>query len=161
VTSATEAASASMWRGRGVLIALALSITLNVFVLGGLMWSMVAPPPSPPTGNLASRLNAAARRLELSPEQRQAFRHFAADARAVREELRQNNAPVMRQIWAEMAKPQPDQAAINNLSDQAVENRRAYQRKMATNLMTFLGSLTPEQRERFATFAMRRPAAPP
>ena len=58
-----------------------------------------------------------------------------------------------------MAKAQPDPAAISKLIDTALDNRRAFQGKMTANLMTFVATLTPDQRQRFAELALRRPGA--
>ena len=155
MTAAAETSNPSVWRGRGIWIALALSVTLNVFFLGGLVWSMMAPPPAPPQ-DFAQRLGSAARGLDLSPDQRKAFRSFAVAARDIRGELRSSNAPLMRGIWDEMAKPQPDTALIAKLGDQALENRREFQRKMSSNLLTFLATLSPDQRKRFTEMAVSR-----
>jgi uncharacterized membrane protein len=146
-------------RGWAIWIALALSLTLNVFVAGGLFWSMMARhhPPEPP----ADRLVAAARTLDLTSDQQAALRTFARTARELRRQLGETNAPIFRQIWTEVAKPQPDQAAIGKLADTALDNRRAFQGKMTANLMTFVATLNADQRERFAELAMRRPGAPP
>lgn len=146
-------------RGWAIWIALALSLTLNVFVLGGLFWSMMAPPRGmpPPT----DRLVAAARTLDLTPSQQEALRQFARTARDLRRSLADMNAPLFHQLWSEMEKPQPDQAEVARLADAALENRRAFQHKMTDNVMTFLATLTPGQRQRFAEMAMRRPGGPP
>lgn len=148
-----------MRRGWAIWIALALSLTLNVFVLGGLFWSMMAPRHMPPPP-AADRLVAAARTLDLTPAQQDALRQFARTARDLRRGLADTNTPIFHQLWSEMAKPQPDQAEISQLADSALENRRAFQHKMTANVMAFLATLTPDQRQRFAEMAMRRPGAP-
>lgn len=154
MTALAEASAPAARRRPWLWVALALSLTLNLFVLGGLVWSMMAPrhPPGP-----AERLIMAARSLALTPEQRTALDTFGAELRELTLGLRAANAPLMRQMWSEMANPQPDQAAVLRLADQALENRRAYQRNMASNLMTFLGTLSPDQRKRFTEMAARRP----
>jgi Spy/CpxP family protein refolding chaperone len=156
MTATAGLSDRSASRGRGLWIALALSLTLNLFVIGGLVWSMMAPPP-PRAEGAAERLVIAAHSLDLNPDQRSALGTFAATARELTQGLRRANAPLMQAMWAEMEKTQPDQAAISDLADQALENRRAYQRKMATNLIGFLATLSPDQRKQFAEIASRRP----
>jgi len=156
MTAMAELSDRAARRGRGLWIALALSLTLNLFVIGGLGWSMMAPPP-PRAEGAAERLVTAAHRLDLTADQRAALGTFGATAHEIAVGLRAANAPLMRAMWAEMEKAQPDQAAIARLADQALENRRAYQRKMATNLIGFLATLSPDQRRQFAEMAARRP----
>lgn len=156
MTVAAEISGRGARRGWALWIALALSLTLNVFVLGGLFWSMMAPPREAP----AERLVAAARTLDLTPDQQAALRQFASNARQMRRSLIETNAPLFRQMWTEMAKPQPDETEIARLTNSALENRRLFQRKMTANVMTFLATLSPDQRQRFAELAMRRPGAP-
>jgi uncharacterized membrane protein len=153
-----EASSPATRRAKGLWIALALSLTLNVFVLGGLGWRMLAAPPRPLTP--VERLMDAGRSLDLTADQRAALQSFGAEAREATLSLRAANAPLMRQMWEEMAKPQADAAAISRFADQALDNRRDYQRKMAANLMTFAATLSPDQRKHFAELASRRPGAP-
>lgn len=158
MTAMVEASNPPARRGWWLRVALALSLTLNLFVIGGLVWSMtLAPPRLPP--NPVERLIGAARALDLNPDQRAALRTFGIEARELSLSMRAANTPVMRQMWEEMAKPQADATAISRFSDQALDNRRDYQRKMAANLMTFVATLTPEQRKRFAELASQRPGA--
>jgi uncharacterized membrane protein len=153
MTTAAEAARSAPRRAWAVWLALALSLTLNVFMLGGLFWSMFAPSRPAP----AERLVAAARTLDLDPSQQSSLAQFAMNARDIHRALMQSNAPIFRQMWAEMVKPQPDPAVIQKLSDAAIENRRTFQRNMSANLMRLLATLSPDQRQRFADIAMRRP----
>ena len=154
-----EASSPAARHRQWLWVALALSLTLNLFVVGGLVWPMVWTPPHPPP-NPVERLIGAARSLDLNPDQRAALRTFGIAARELSLSLRAANTPIMRQMWEEMAKPQADASAISRFSDQALDNRRDYQRKMTANLMTFVATLTPEQRSRFAELASRRPGHP-
>ena len=141
-------------RSKWLWVVLALSLTLNIFVAGGLLWSMMAERPRPI--GPAERMIGAAHRLNLNPDQRAALQTFGTEARELNLQLRANNAPIMRQIWQEVAKPQPDDAAVAHLADQALENRRDYQHKMTADLMKFVATLTPDQRKEFADFVARR-----
>ena len=137
-------------RRLGLWIALALSLTLNVCLVGGLGWAMLAmePPPAP-----AERFVAVGRDLDLDPAQRAALAAFAVTAREATHALRESNAPVMQKIWDQMAQGTPDEAAISRLTDEALENRRVYQGKMTAGLLKFLSTLSPEQRSQFAQLA--------
>jgi uncharacterized membrane protein len=157
MSALAESASRHAHRPRGLWIALALSLTLNVFVIGGLVWAMmeVQPIESP-----AQRFVAVGRSLDLSDAQRAALRQFGVTAREAVGNLHHSNGPVMRKIWEEMAKPQPDQAAIAALIDQSSQYRHEYLMRMTSGLLQFLASLTPDQRARFAALAHRpHPAA--
>jgi uncharacterized membrane protein len=158
MTAAAEASHSAQRRAWALWIALALSLTLNVFMLGGLFWSMFAPPR--PALAPAERLVAAARTLDLDPSQQSALEQFDMNSRDIHRTLVRSNAPVFRQLGAEMVKPQPDPAVIQKLSDQAIDNRRVFQRDMTANLMKLLATLSPDQRQRFADIAMHRPGAP-
>lgn len=139
----------------GLWVALALSLTLNIFVLGGLGWSMLKRHGPVPDG--PARFIEIGRRLDLSGDQRAALREFGMHARGLTEDLRAANRPIISQMWEELGKPQPDQAAIQKLEDQILNNRRDFQHKMAQNLIAFLAVLTPEQRQRFIEHAMEPP----
>jgi Spy/CpxP family protein refolding chaperone len=156
VTVTAGATGPSARRHKWLWVALALSLTLNLFVAGGLVWSSMRPPMRPPPGP-AERLLGAAHQLNLSPDQRTALERFGVASRELNQQLRAANAPLMRQIWEEVAKAQPDSAVVSRLTDQALENRRTFQQKMATNLMTFIGTLTPDQRKEFTDAVTRRP----
>ena len=156
MTVPAEASGPSARRHTWLWVALALSLTLNLFVAGGLVWSSMHMSMRPPMGP-GERLLGAAHQLNLNPDQRTALERFGVASRELNQQLRAANAPLMRQIWEEVAKAQPDSAVVSRLTDQALENRRAFQQKMATNLMTFVGTLTPDQRKEFTDMVNRRP----
>ena len=146
--------------GWAIWIALALSLTLNVFVAGGLFWSMMnRHVMERPAGPPPDRLVAAAQTLDLTPDQQTALQTFARSARELRRTLGQTNGPIFRQVWDEMSKPQPDEATVTSLVDAALDNRRVFQERMSANLITFLGRLTQDQRDRFVEL-MRHPGLP-
>ena len=115
MTMAAEAAIGAKRHGHGLWVALALSVTLNVFLVGGLVWAMLGTERmGPPT----QRFLAIGRSLDLNDGQRAALT-----------------------------------AAISRYADAATQNRRVYQTSMTNGLLTFLATLSPEQRSRFATLA--------
>jgi len=154
MTAAVDAGAQPRTRGWTLRILLALSVTLNVFFVAGLLWSMFA---AEPIGPPAMRFVAIGHRLDLSPQQRAALDAFGATAHRHAGDLRTANGPLMRQIWDEMAKPDPDQPAIDKLAEQMNQNRLAYQKQMSASLAAFLKTLSPEQRARFVDLAAQRP----
>jgi len=159
VTSVVEGTSHGARGGRGLWVALALSLTLNIFVIGGLVWPIVTGGPPRQQGPI-ERLIIDARRLDLTPDQKAALGIFGAAARKANLGLREANTPLMRDIWTEIGKPQPDAARIATITDQVLENRRAFQKAMSTNLLAFVTTLSPEQRQHFAELQMQRPEGP-
>src|SRR5713101_6490284 len=152
MTSLAEAAPKSRARGRLVWVALALSLTLNVFFVFGLLWFQVA---GQPRQTPAERVAALASELNLTAEQRGAFQQFVNEVQERSRRLRESNQPLIQQVWDELAKPQPDQALIARLVDEATENRHTYQKNMAGVLSQFLAALSPEQRAQFVELAKR------
>ncbi len=152
MTSLAEAAPKSRARGRLVWVALALSLTLNVFFVFGLLWFQVA---GQPMQTPAERVAATASELNLTAEQRGAFQQFVNEVQERSRRLRESNQPLIQQVWDELAKPQPDQALIARLVDEATENRHTYQKNMAGVLSQFLAALSPEQRAQFVELAKR------
>jgi Spy/CpxP family protein refolding chaperone len=140
-------------RGRLLWLALILSLTLNIFFLGGLFWSRLA---AEQGSTPEERFTRAANSLNLSPDQHEAFQQFATDVREHSRHFHEANGPLIQQVWAELAKPQPDQALIASLVDQTAENRHSYQRDMTGTLSRFLATLTPEQRAQFIEKAQKR-----
>lgn len=148
----TEAKAGS--RGRLLWVALVLSLTLNVFFVGGLVWSRIIAdhPPTP-----AQRFLQVARDLNLSDNQRDAFQQFVLDMRHYTRGLRQSNHPLIDHIWQELGKPQPDQALLGKLIDLTTQNRHTYQLQMSTALARFLATLSPAQRAQFIELTQHQP----
>ena len=150
MTSLADAEARPSARGRLIWVALALSLTLNVFFVVGLLWFRLG---APPMLTPAERLAATEQELNLSPDQRGAFQQFVQEVRERSRHLRESNQPLIKQVWQELAKPQPDQALIGRLIDEATDHRHAYQKDMAEVLGRFLAGLAPEQRARFIALA--------
>jgi len=150
MSAAAEADRPARRRGRLVWVALVLSLTLNVFFIGGLVWSKVA---RERFETPAERFQQLGRELNLSSAQRADLRQFVGTIRARAHLLQESNGPLLERVWQEVAKPQPDQAEIARLTDQAAQNREAFQKDMAAALATFMATLTPEQRAQLADIA--------
>ncbi|HXP12373.1 MAG TPA: periplasmic heavy metal sensor [Stellaceae bacterium] len=141
-------------RGRAGLVILALSLTLNVFFVAGLIWTrtMDHAPPLP----AVERFEKIAKDTNLAGDQLAAFEQFDHAFRERQHQLREQNRPIAEAIWTELAKPQPDQDKISGLIEQAGQNRRAAQMDNTAALTAFLAALSPDQRARFADLAQRR-----
>lgn len=148
-----RAGPAGLGRRRAILAALAVSLVLNLCFVAGAAWTRLREPPGP-----GERFKAIAGELDLSPEQSAAFDRYL---KAMRERSRQARAeiePAVTSAWAEIAKPNPDQAQIGRLFDQAAEKRRTFQRDGTAATLQFLTALSPEQRAKFVTLLRERRA---
>ena len=137
-------------KGRLVRVVLALSLALNLFFVGGLVYSKFVRPTPP--------LIALGRELDLAPDQRKAFQSFLQVVRSNGAALRENNLKIGQQIWDELAQPKPDPQKLAALFADVANNRRDYQTAVGTALLPFLETLTVEQRERFIEISKRRQA---
>ena len=143
-------------RGRFVLIAFALSLTLNIFFVAGLIWTRTMDHPTPPALVAVERFEKIAKDLNLAGDQLAAFQQFDQAFRDRQRQLREQNRPIADAVWNELAQAQPDPAKVAGLIDQATENRRAAQKDDTAALMTFLATLSPDQRTQFTTLAQQR-----
>jgi len=144
------ATSPPLSKGRLVKVGLALSLALNVFFIGGLLYSKFVRPTPP--------LVALGRELDLAPDQRQAFQGFLKVVRSKGAELRENNLKVGQQIWDELSQPKPDPQKLTVLFADYANNRRDYQTAIGTALLPFLETLNAEQRQRFIEISKHRQA---
>jgi uncharacterized membrane protein len=143
--------------GRLGIVVLTLSLTLNVFFVGGLLWarSVLHPPLGP-----VQRMESVAAEMHLSGDQLAAFRTFVNTMRDHQIALHQRNRAIIETLWDELAHAKPDEAKIEGLVDQANDNRRASQKETGKALIAFLATLSPEQRAQFADLAKIRRQEP-
>jgi uncharacterized membrane protein len=154
MTVPVEGAAGQPWKtGRLVKVILALSLALNIFFIGGLVYTKTVMDrgrgPNPPLQALANELN-------LAPEQRKTFREFVQVVRTRGMALREANMSLGTQIWDELSKPQPDQGKISHDFAQVADNRRDFQTAVAQALLPFLAGLNTDQRAKFIEIAKRR-----
>ncbi len=133
--------------------ALILSLTLNVFLIGGFVYAKVAVERWMTPGE---RFQALAKELTLTPDQRAAFQKLIETMRLGRQHLRDTNQPLIEQAWNELAKPQADQQALTRIIAQVADNRRQFQTEVAAAMGEFLATLTPDQRAQFVRLAKER-----
>jgi uncharacterized membrane protein len=138
-------------------VALTLSLVLNLCFVAGALWTRFqapAPPASP-----AERLQRVGAELALDPQQRQAFERYSETLRTHMQQMREIVEPLMSAAWAELAKPDADQATAARLFDEAAQARRSLQRELLTPTLAFLATLSPEQRAKFVDLFHQRPKA--
>ena len=135
-------------------ILLALSLALNVFFVGGAIWMRAH------VGrgwtNQGERVAAAVREFDLDAAQREALQHFLRTVRMRTRDLRELNQPLIDAAWTELAKPQPDEAALTRAFDEGTANRRAYQRETSRALHEFLLTLSDAQRAKVLDYMRTR-----
>lgn len=134
-------------------VVLVLSVTLNIFFIGGIIYSKVALLHMQGPGQ---RFQELGRELKLSPDQRAAFQKLGRTMRLRGQNMREANQELLEQVWTELGKPQPDQQVLAKLFTEVADNRRAYQTEVGDAMRDFLVTLTPEQRATFIDLAKRR-----
>jgi Spy/CpxP family protein refolding chaperone len=133
---------------RWLSVALGLSLALNILAGGyvvGALWKRERPGPE----RMAKALN-------LDPAQRTAFERHLRSMREETRRYREETRPLLQQSWHELAKPQPDEAALDRLFEEGIAKRRALQRENARSMRSFLATLEPEQRQRFLELLRER-----
>lgn len=147
--------------GRLLQVALALSLLLNAFFIGGFIFrgwvgplpfeSRLLPPPPPlppPPGSRPSPLELVARDIDLDDGQRQTLRStFEQYTHARRERFREIQK-LREQIIAAYKVAPLDQARIVPLLDKLGDLRADQQKETLRALVQMEAELRPEQRER-------------
>ena len=154
MTAPVEGAASPPRRcGRAGWIALILSLLLNVFFVGGLVYSRFAaePPPSP-----QQRFLMMAGELNLSADQRKDLRDVARVIRQKSQDLRQTNQPLIKEILEELEKPQPDRDKLSALFAKVSDNRQKFQADIGAVMLAYLETLTQDQRKEFVERSRRR-----
>jgi uncharacterized membrane protein len=137
--------------------ALTLSLVLNLCFVAGALWIRIQAPGLP--ASPAERLQRVGAELALDPQQRQAFERYSENLRSHMQQMRETVEPLMSAAWSELAKPDADQATASRLFDEAGQARRSLQRELLTPTLSFLASLSPEQRAKFVELFHQRPRA--
>lgn len=157
VASAAPRAARRGEHSRLLLAVLVISLVLNLCFIAATVWFRWH---APPTGrNLADRYQEIASQLDLDAQQRAAFDRYTAAMRSRVDQMRQEADPLMAAGWDELAKPQPDEAKVTQLFDQAGEKRRGFQRDATAQTLVLLATLSQEQRTKFITLMRERRAA--
>jgi uncharacterized membrane protein len=139
---------------------LAVSLALNLFFIAGAVWIRL----HPPFPSVEERLEQMSGELDLNPLQKQAFAHYARTMRLRLQVMHNTMQPAVAAAWSEVASPRADEAKVMRLLDDAAQERRGFVRDMTTTTLSFLSTLSPEQRARFVELVLRqhqRPWGPP
>lgn len=137
---------------RWLIVALVLSLALNLCFVAGAVWTRM----HHPTG--AEWFREVSGTLHLNPQQETALHQFVRTMRLRSEGMREDVGPLIGNAWSEIAKPQPDEAQIMRLFDQAAGKRHDFQRDATAETLKFLATLGPEQREKFVAMMRERRA---
>ena len=129
---------------RTLLVLLILSAALNLCFIGGALWMRMHEPVRGPM-----QAEQFAEALHLNAQQRAGFEQYFRVMRARAQLMRAELEPVIAQAWAEIAKPQPDQNQIEQDFAAAAAKRRAFAHDATQNTLTFLATLSPDQRQKF------------
>lgn len=158
LSTAGTAVGRNWQRTRVLLALLAISAALNLFFIGGALWTRLHPLPA--AQSFDDRFQAMADQLALDPQQRAAFDRFAAAMRLHRQEMRRQVAPLMDAARQEMGKPQADPKQVFALLDQVSAKRHEFQHDAVAQTLAFLATLSPDQRSKFVAITRERwPAA--
>lgn len=136
-------------------VLVALSVALNLFFVAGALWIRFHGPPTPL--NPEQRLERIRAQLDLGPQQKPAFEQYFQAVHTRMQEMRESVEPLMNRAWSELAKPGADQTNVIRLFDEAAEKRRSFRRELTASTLSFLATLSPEQRTKFVELARQRP----
>ena len=134
-----------------------VSLALNLCFVAGAVWSRMHA--SPVRIDMAEYYRQMAGELDLDPQQRAAFDRYVAAMRTRTDQMRQETDPLVGAAWEEIAKPQPDTAKVEQLFDESADKRRVFQREAASQMLTFVATLSPAQRGKFVQLMRERRAA--
>ena len=153
--SIASAAARGGVRSHLLWLILTLSLALNLFFVAGALWVRFNGPPVPM--NAAERLQRIGAQLGLDPQQTEAFEQYSQAIRTRMQAMHKAVDPLMHNAWAEVAKPDADEAKVVQLFDEAGQTRRGFMRELAPVTLSFLAKLSPEQRVRFVELVQQRP----
>jgi Spy/CpxP family protein refolding chaperone len=153
--SIASAAARGGVRSHLLWLILTLSLALNLFFVAGALWVRFNGPPVPM--NAEERLQRIGAQLGLDPQQTKAFEQYSQAIRTRMQAMHKAVDPLMRNAWAEVAKPDADEAKVVQLFDEAGQTRRGLMRELAPVTLSFLAELSPEQRARFVQLVQQRP----
>jgi hypothetical protein len=136
---------------------LAVSVALNLCFVAGALWSRFNAPPAPVSASERFRKLEAS--LGLDDQQRVAYHAYVAATLARSARQRREIDPLLDAAWAEIAKPEPDNASLRQRFDEAATRWRGFQHEAVDATLALLARLSPEQREKFVADELQRRAA--
>jgi Spy/CpxP family protein refolding chaperone len=136
-------------------VVLALSLALNLCFVAGALWIRIYGPPPPI--NAAERLERIGAQLTLDTQQKAAFEQYSQAVRTRMQQMHKAVDPLIGNAWSEVAKPDADEAKVVQLFEEAGQTRRSFMRELAPMTLSFLATLSPEQRAKFVELIRQRP----
>jgi hypothetical protein len=139
----------------------ALSLALNVFFIGGQVYSRAfygegtgqqaggAKPPAKP-GRISVN------RIGLDVAQRGEFRTMRDRIRARGKRYRKRGRGHVARLWAELEKNRPSKRVIDRSLRKLTDSRYAYERRAAAHALAFMATLDANQKARFLELAKSR-----
>ncbi len=146
----TDAVGTRPSRRRWLIVALTVSVALNLFFIGMIAGHMRGHRPAPPFAQ-RERFEHIIDGLGLNDTQRAAFQKFQSAMRQHGAAMRAANTVT----WAKIADPATPPDQIPTLLGGTVKNRTEFQQDVADTLGKFLATLTPDQRTRFVEEARK------
>ena len=134
---------------------LALSLALNLFFVDRRAVDRIHAPA--PMLSPEDRLEQMAGALGLNPRQKQAFAHYSETMRERLQAMHGAVQPLIGNAWSEVGRPHADETKVMQFFDQAAQERRGFMRDLTTTTLSFLATLSPEQRAKFVQLAHQRP----
>lgn len=131
-------------------VLLAVSITANVFFLGGLgfrYWERSRPPPE--RGQMAER-------LKLTADQQQAFQALRHASREHGRAMARENRAIADSFWDSAAAPHADRARLESMMERMLNGRRELQRTQLRAALDFADRLDARQRAEFIAVIRQR-----
>lgn len=138
---------------RVLLIALFVSLAVNLFTVGAVVGGLVvaARTPAAPAGpNLRPGPALWAAGEALSPERRREFRHVLREQGPVTNARLRAARQARREAWALLGREPFDAAAATRALDEARAMEMAARRDVEGRIVDFAGRLPPGERARFA-----------
>jgi Spy/CpxP family protein refolding chaperone len=140
-----------------------LSFLLNLFVLTGFVYrTWIAPPrfehrmPAPPPGGRPSLFSSLAHDLDFDDKQREAMKVLVDANASSRQQHFRDLQQLREEFLAELRRPQPDVAHLDQLSDRTQALRGEQQKAFFHMLAQLAPVLRPDQRERLQTIIAER-----
>jgi len=134
-------------------VVLCLSLALNIFIAGGFFYSQMEAERHPaqassqqPQPGPERKLEILVSRIGLDPQTSHPFKEMRRDFRMAQQGLVGKNRPLGEAYWEELASAKPDEKHLQDLVDQMITNRHAFQSEVTSVLARFMATLTPEQR---------------
>lgn len=132
----------------------ALSLTLNVFFLGGYyskrLWDTRI------AGGEQEQGRYIAERLSFTTDQRQRFQDMRQRARERQREATRANRPIIESLWREIEQPEPNPAQLDGYIERLTANRQGFHREQMRDLLAFAKTLEDRQRHEFLELVRAR-----